>query len=141
MKYRFNETDFTNRLNELLDSFGQYCSELDISIDNINLQDFILSAIENTDYIFDENATTDNSQGLDPLEYAWYSFVKKEALERTDMYTFIASLSLCNITNQSLFYVGEQTLIIQGLMYIWILQLFLLYLVWMKNPELSHIKL
>ena len=26
MKYRFNETDFTNRLNELLDSFGQYCS-------------------------------------------------------------------------------------------------------------------
>lgn len=115
MKYRFNETDFTNRLNELLDSFGQYCSELDISIDNINLQDFILSAIENTDYIFDENATTDNSQGLDPLEYAWYSFVKKEALERTDMYTFIASLSLCNITNQSLFYVGEQTADYTGL--------------------------
>ncbi len=108
-KYRFNETDFTNHLKELLDSFEKYCSELDISIDGINLNDFILSAIENTDYIFDENATTDNSHGLDPLEYAWYSFVKKEALESTDMYTFIASLSLCNITNQSLFYVGEQT--------------------------------
>lgn len=114
-KYRFNETDFTNRLNKLLDSFGQYCSELDVSIDNINLQDFVLSAIENTDYIFDENATTDNSQGLDPLEYAWYSFIKKEALECTDMYTFIASLSLCNITNQSLFYVGEQTADYTGL--------------------------
>lgn len=107
-KYRFNETDFTNRLNELVDSFGKYCSKLDISTENINLQDFVLSAIDNTDYVFDQNATTDSSQGIDPLEYAWFSFVKKEALESTDMYTFIASLSLCNITNQLLFYVGDQ---------------------------------
>ena len=91
-KYRFNETDFTNRLNELVDSFSKYCSNLDISTENINLQDFVLSAIDNTDYVFDQNATTDSSQGLDPFEYAWFSFVKKEAIESTDMYTFIASL-------------------------------------------------
>ena len=114
-KYRFNETDFTNRLNELVDSFGKYCSKLDISTKNINLQDFILSAIDNTDYVFDQNATTDSSQGLDPFEYAWFSFVKKEALESTDMYTFIASLSLCNITNQLLFYVGDQKFDYTGL--------------------------
>ena len=53
--------------------------------------------------------TVESQQGLSPVEYAWYSFVREHGEKRTSLFSYIAALSASNITKQAIFYFGEGT--------------------------------
>ena len=106
-QYRFNETDFTEKWNQLIHSFELYCREKKIDFSSVSISDFILDVLDETDDVIFTSDITDNEQSTPPMEYAWYSFVKNEAEEKTDLYDFIAAISASNITRQVLFFEGE----------------------------------
>lgn len=106
-QYGFNETDFTEKWDQLIHNFELYCNEKAIDFSSISISDFILEVLDETDELIFTSDITDDGQSTPPLEYAWYSFAKKEAEEKTDLYDFIAAISASNITRQALFFDGE----------------------------------
>lgn len=106
-RYGFNETDFTEKWNQLIDSFELYCKEKGIDFSSISISDFILDILDETDDVIFTKDITYDEQSTSPMRYAWYSFVKNKAEEKTDIYDFIAAISASNITRQALFFEGE----------------------------------
>lgn len=106
LKYKFSEKDFNELWRKLLDSFDNYCHKNSLIINIDNLEDRILSAIDNTDEIILSSDKLDESEGIDEFDFAWYSFVKKSAETDTFLFDFITALCASNITKQALFYSG-----------------------------------
>ena len=109
-KYAFDETDFNERWEQLVQSFEEYCKQKEIDYSNVSISDFILDILDETDEIVFTSDATEDEQTTPPMEYAWYSFVRSEAEAKTKLYSFIAALSASNITRQALIYdAHEQT--------------------------------
>lgn len=106
-QYGFNETDFTEKWDQLIHNFEVYCKEKTIDISSVSINDFILDILDETDDVIFTSDITDNEKSTPPMEYAWYSFVKNEAEGKTNLYDFIAAISASNITRQALFFDGE----------------------------------
>ena len=106
-QYGFNETDFTQKWDQLIHNFELYCKEKAIDFSSVSISDFILDILDETEDVIFTSDITDDEQSTPPMEYAWYSFVKNEAEEKTDLYDFIAAISASNITRQALFFDGE----------------------------------
>ena len=106
-QYGFNEIDFTQKWDQLIHNFELYCKEKAIDFSSVSISDFILDILDETEDVIFTSDITDDEQSTPPMEYAWYSFVKNEAEEKTDLYDFIAAISASNITRQALFFVGE----------------------------------
>lgn len=120
-KFHFSDTDFNEKWNDLIENFNRYCKEINID-EPLNVEDFILSELDKTDdkilsgekveYNLD-NADTNN--GIIPIEYAWYSFIRIQGQENTELFSFISALSASNITRQALFYFGDKKADYSGL--------------------------
>lgn len=106
-QYGFNETDFTEKWDQLIHSFKLYCKEKAIDFSSVSISNFILDILDETDDVIFASDITDDERSTPPMEYAWYSFVKNEAEEKTDLYDFIVAISASNITRQALFFDGE----------------------------------
>ncbi|ECV9671649.1 hypothetical protein F2N07_05550 [Campylobacter jejuni] len=106
-KYKFDETDFTQKWNQLIDGFRSHCNENKIDFSSILINDFILDILDEMDDVIFTNDIINNDQSTSTIKYAWYSFVKNEAEKTTDLYDFIAAISASNITRQALFFNGE----------------------------------
>lgn len=106
-QYGFNETDFTEKWDQLIHNFELYCNEKAIDFSSVSTSDFILEVLDETDDVIFTSDIIDDEKSTPPLEYAWYSFVKNEAEGKTDLYNFIAAIFASNITRQALFFNGE----------------------------------
>lgn len=107
-KYAFDETDFNERWEQLVQSFEEYCKQKEIDYSNVSISDFILDILDETDEIVFTSDATEDEQTTPPMEYAWYSFVRSEAEAKTKLYSFIAAVSASNITRQALFFDGDE---------------------------------
>lgn len=106
-QYGFNETDFTEKWDQLIHSFELYCKEKVIDFSSVSISDFILDVLDKTDDVIFTSDIIDDEKSIPLMEYAWYSFVRNEAEEKTDLYDFIAAISASNITRQALFFDGD----------------------------------
>ena len=106
-QYRFSDTDFNEKWEQLVRSFEAYYKEKTIDFSSVLTSDFILDILDKTDDVIFTGDTIDDEQSTPPMEYAWYSFVKSQAETQTDLYAFIAAVSASNITRQALFFDGE----------------------------------
>ena len=106
-QYGFSETDFNQRWEQLVQSFESYCKEKKIEHSSVSISDFILEVLDETDDLIFTNTVTKDEESTPPMEYAWYSFVRNEGENQTDLYSFIAAVSASNITRQALFFVGD----------------------------------
>ena len=120
-KFHFSETDFNEKWNLLINSFKSYCEEINIDV-HLEIEDFILSELDKTDdKILSgekvEYSLEDDKENnvISPIEYAWYSFIRIQGQEKTDLFTFISALSASNITRQALFYFGDKKADYSGL--------------------------
>lgn len=108
-KYCFSDTDFNVLWGSLISEFTAYCQTKDIDITSIDINNFLLSILDDTDEKILSGEKAEDCDGLLPVEYAWYSFAKEQGEQSTYLYDFIAALSASNITKQALFYAGETT--------------------------------
>ena len=106
-KYSFIDTDFNRLWDNLIETFKAYCAEKEIDISSPHTNEFVLRILDDSDDKILGGDLIEDQQGLSPIEYAWYSFVKEQGEKQTDLYSFIAALSASNITKQALFYTGE----------------------------------
>ena len=106
-KYRFQESNFNSLWSQLVNEFEKYCRSIDVDISSLNTEEFILSVLDASDEVIISGEKVESDKGLSPAEYAWYSFVRNQAEENTDLYSFITAVSASNITKQALFYAGE----------------------------------
>lgn len=106
-KYRFSKTEFDSLWENLIREFTAYCQTKEIAISSIDVNEFILDIIDDSDEKILSGEKVDEKDGLTPFEYAWYSFVKEQGESQTELYSFVAALSASNITKQALFHMGE----------------------------------
>lgn len=106
-KYRFQESNFNSLWSQLINEFEKYCRSIEVDISSLNTEEFILSVLDASDEVIISGEKVESDKGLSPAEYAWYSFVRNQAEENTDLYSFITAVSASNITKQALFYAGE----------------------------------
>lgn len=106
-KYRFSKTEFDSLWEHLIREFTAYCQTKEIAISSIDVSEFILDIIDDSDEKILSGEKVDEKDGLTPFEYAWYSFVKEQGESQTELYSFVAALSASNITKQALFHMGE----------------------------------
>lgn len=106
-KYRFSKTEFDSLWENLIREFTAYCQTKEIAISSIDVNEFILDIIDDSDEKILSGEKVDEKDGLTPFEYAWYSFVKEQGESQTELYPFVAALSASNITKQALFHMGE----------------------------------
>ncbi len=106
-KYRFSETEFDSLWENLIREFTAYCQTKEIAISSIDVSEFILDIVDDSDEKILSGEKVDEKDGLTPFEYAWYSFVKGQGESQTELYSFVAALSASNITKQALFHMGE----------------------------------
>lgn len=106
-KYCFEESDFSNYWNELINEFEIYCHDIAVDISTINTSDYILEMLDDTDDKILMSEGIESSESISSMEYAWYSFVKKQGESKSKLYSFIAAISASNITRQALFYAGN----------------------------------
>ena len=106
-KYRFSKTEFDSLWENLIREFTAYCQTKEIDISSIDVNTFILDIIDDSDEKILSGEKVDEKDGLTPSEYAWYSFVKEQGESQTELYSFVAALSVSNITKQALFHTGE----------------------------------
>lgn len=108
-KFCFSDTDFNELWTRLINEFITYCAGKEIDISLLDIDEFVLSILDDSDERILVGETVDSPQGLSPVEYAWYSFVREHGERRTTLFPFVAALSASNITKQALFYSGEGT--------------------------------
>lgn len=106
-KYRFQESNFNSLWFQLINEFEKYCRSIEVDISSLNTEEFILSVLDASDEVIISGEKVESDKGLSPVEYAWYSFVRNQAEDKTDLYSFITAVSASNITKQALFYAGE----------------------------------
>lgn len=106
-KYCFSKTEFDSLWENLIREFTAYCQTKEIAISSIDVCEFILDIIDDSDEKILSGEKVDEKDGLTPFEYAWYSFVKEQGESQTELYSFVAALSASNITKQALFHMGE----------------------------------
>lgn len=106
-KYRFQESNFNSLWSQLINEFEKYCRSIDVDISSFNTEEFILRILDASDEVIVSGEKVESDKGLSPTEYAWYSFVRNQAEDNTDLYSFITAVSASNITKQALFYAGE----------------------------------
>ena len=115
VRYRFNKTDFDILWEQLIASFSEYCHTNDIDITLADINDFILKALDSTDERILAGEKADKQEGLSPIEFAWYSYIVDQGMQKTDLFSFIAAVSACNITSQALFFAGQSKTDYSGL--------------------------
>ena len=91
----------------MINEFEKYCRSIDVDISSFNTEEFILRILDASDEVIISGEKVESDKGLSPTEYAWYSFVRNQAEDNTDLYSFITAVSASNITKQALFYAGE----------------------------------
>ncbi len=107
-KYCFNNNDFNNKWDNLINKFESYCQKQDINTTSCKTSEFILNILDYSDErILSGEKVVDNHNVL-PIEYAWYCFIKEQGESNTDLYSFVSALSASNITKQALFYSGDK---------------------------------
>lgn len=106
MQYQFSGTDFDSMWTNLIKSFSDYCSNQKIFVDEKCLEEKILSAIDETDEIILSSDKMNEAEGMNGLDYAWYSFVKEKAEIDKGLFDFITAICASNITKQAIFYSG-----------------------------------
>lgn len=106
-KYRFDNADFNSLWGNLVSEFEAYCQANDVVIDTLDVSGFILNILDDTDERILSGEKAEEHDGMTPVEYSWYRFVRENGEQQTDLYSFIAALSISNITRQALFHVGE----------------------------------
>lgn len=106
-QYKFNRNDFDQLWNNLIEKFEDYCKDLEINYSSFELDDFVLRILDETDEMIISSEIVDRTCDSVPMKYSWFSFVKKQAEDQTDLYSFIAAISASNITTQALFYDGD----------------------------------
>ena len=106
-KYRFQESNFNSLWSQLINEYEKYCRSIDVDISSFNTEEFILRILDASDEVIISGEKVESGKGLSPTEYAWYSFVRNQAEDNTDLYSFITAVSASNITKQALFYAGE----------------------------------
>ena len=114
-KYCFDETDFNTMWERLVSEFSAHCQEKEIDISSLNINDFFLDIMDDSDEKILSGGKVEDSDGTSPAEYGWYSFVREQGQTETELYAFIAALSASNITKQALFHAGEVTTEYSGL--------------------------
>lgn len=106
-KYRFSKTEFNSLWEHLIREFTAYGQTKEIAISSIDVSEFVLDVIDDSDEKILSGEKVDEKDGLTPFEYAWYSFVKEQGESQTELYSLVAALSASNITKQALFHTGE----------------------------------
>lgn len=106
-KYKFSESGFDALWSKLISEFEIFCRQKEIDISSIQTEEFVLKVLDDSDDLILSGEKVENENGITPAEYGWYSFVKSQSEMQTELYTFIAAISISNITKQALFYSGE----------------------------------
>lgn len=107
-KYRFDKTDFDVRWDCLINGFSEYCRAKDIDISSLDINTFVLDILDDADEKILSGEKAGEQASMPPSEYGWHSFIKEQGQLQTEIYSFVAALSACNITKQALFYAGEE---------------------------------
>ena len=107
LSFQIDESGFQEHWNQLIEKFCEYCMSMDISITSEEAEKFALNILDESDDEILGEDVIDQTEGMEPRRYAWYSFVRNEAEDKTELYSFIASISASNIMKEALFYTGE----------------------------------
>lgn len=107
LSFQIDESGFQEHWNQLIEKFCKYCMSMDISITSEEAEKFVLNVLDESDDEILGEDVIDQTEGMEPRRYAWFSFVRNEAEDKTELYTFIASISASNIMKEALFYTGE----------------------------------
>lgn len=105
--FSFDETDFNKLWKQLTEEFKTFCTEKEIDVSSIDLNNFILDILNVSDEKILSGEKVDEPDKMSAEEYAWYSFIKGQGEKETELYSFIAALSASNITKQALFFNEE----------------------------------
>lgn len=114
-QYRFDDTEFTKLWEILIQKFTAFCQKNNIDTNTIDVSDYILGCLDESDEKILSGEKVDKGDQPPALEYAWYSFVKEQGEEHSQLFTFISAISASNILKQALFYSGETTADYSGL--------------------------
>lgn len=106
-EYRFNTDEFEKNWAELIKQYEKYCLDNKIKFPAQGTEAFILEMIDCSDDSILAGDKLESDFGMNPNEYAWYSFIKKCSQESPILFEFIAAICASNITKQALFYAGE----------------------------------
>lgn len=107
--YRFDAADFQHLWEQLLSEFEKSCADDGVSIDSAKIEEFVLKVLDATDELILSGEKAENGKEVLPIEFEWYTFVKKQGEIGSKLYSFIAALSASNITKQALFYSGDSS--------------------------------
>lgn len=107
-QYSLNTDDFEKNWNSLLHEFQKYSSSNKTGYDLNNLENDIISYIENNDYLVVSQTELENTMPLpDSFEYTWVRFVKNLSENSSPLINFIAAICASNIFKDALLYCGE----------------------------------
>lgn len=106
-QYGFKDTSFEIHWNKMLGDFKAFCHKREITLDETILDDSIMKMIDQTDDAILTSEYVTMSESLDPLCFAWYSYVAECSEHNESMFRFIAALCTSNIAKQALFYSGS----------------------------------
>lgn len=107
-QYKVEDSDFECMWSRLLSSFAKYCEVNSLSVETIKLEELVLSEIDKTDEVILSSEKTDPAEGMNELDFAWYSYVREVSRTDVDLFDFITALCASNITKQALFYSGAE---------------------------------
>lgn len=114
-EFCFDATNFNKLWKQLIREFISYCNDNEIDISSTPINEFILNILNVADEKILAGEKVEETDGITPIEYAWYSFIRAQGEATTDLYSFVAALSASNIAKQALFYNGESELDYSGL--------------------------
>lgn len=106
LDFQFENISFSRHWEELKRQFLNYCNNIEMEMHESELEDYILNILDNTDDLIllssDIDNETNNLKG-----YAWFSFVKEQAEQKTELYEFIVAVSASNILREALFFSSD----------------------------------
>lgn len=107
-QYYLNTDDFESNWSTLLQRFKEYFSNNKTAYDLNNLENDIISYIENNDYLIVSQTELENSMPLpDSFEYTWVRFIQTLSENSSPLIDFIAAICASNIFKEALLYCGE----------------------------------
>ena len=105
-RFRFETSSFDAYWGMLKKEFLDYCNQLNIEMENIDVEEYILNLLDDTDDLIISFFETDMEK-MDEKQYAWYDFVKSQEEKGSELYTFIVAISASNIIREALFFTSD----------------------------------
>lgn len=106
-EYAIFNSDFDSRWDSMLSGFVEFCQTNSYDLSSFDVEACILKFFDAYDDVILTNEELYMAEESDLFSYAWHTYIKTLAVENTELFDFVVSISACNIMKEAVFYTSE----------------------------------